>query len=118
MATFPTLRSGKQAQYPSDLEWRAETEVLRFVDGSEQRFKTRKPQRRWTLRYWNLDEGELRMLEEFVISQNAGSGMFAFTDPDSGVTYAKCRLGAAPVVLKSDGWQRNAAEIVVMEVIE
>ncbi|MGC2819953.1 MAG: hypothetical protein WA198_09735 [Candidatus Sulfotelmatobacter sp.] len=38
MATFPTLKTGAMAQYGSSRARRFSTQVLRFVDGSEQRF--------------------------------------------------------------------------------
>jgi hypothetical protein len=118
VTSYPVLRSGRSAQYPSDFERQEESGVLRFVDGSEQRYTVRRARRRWVLRYRDLEEGELRRLEEFVISQNGGSGTFSFTDPDSGIEYPACRIGAEPVVLRSEGRQRNAAEIVVLEVID
>jgi phage-related protein len=118
VSSFPVLRSGKSAQYPSEFEFETETGILRFVDGSEQRYPVRRRRRRWVLRYRDLDEGELRLLEEFVIAQSGGSGTFAFTDPETGVIHPACRLDARPVVLRSEGRERNAVEITVVEVTE
>lgn len=118
MSSFPVLKSGKSAQYPCDFELETETGVLRFVDGTEQRYPVRLRRRRWVLRFRDLDEGELRLLEEFVVAQNGGSGTFSFTDPDTGVVYPSCRLKGGAVVLRSEGRERNAVEIAVLEVNE
>ena len=60
MASFPTLKTGVVAQYPSDRARRFSTQVLRFLDGSEQRFAGfGAPLKRWLIRLELLDEAEL-----------------------------------------------------------
>ena len=60
MANFPALKTGAVAQYPSDRTRRYSTQVLRFLDGSEQRFAGfGAPLKRWLIRLELLDDTEL-----------------------------------------------------------
>ena len=91
MASFPALKTGAVAQYPSDRARRFSTQVLRFLDGSEQRFPGfGAPLKRWLIRLELLDEAELAGLEDFFVEQGGQAGTFAFTDPWDGTVYANC----------------------------
>jgi hypothetical protein len=91
MNTFPELRTSAVAQYPLSSRTTYVTEVLRFTDGSEQRYSNcGQPVRRWVIRLDRLDEGELGAVRLFFRSQAGISGRFAFTDPVSGVEYPNC----------------------------
>ena len=51
MAQFPLLKTSAVTQYPSSRATEFATGVLRFVDGSEQRYRQmRQPVRKWLLR--------------------------------------------------------------------
>ena len=66
MANFPALKTGAVAQYGSDRSRRFSTRVLRFLDGSEQRFPgLGTPLLQWVIRLDLLDESELANLELF-----------------------------------------------------
>ena len=91
MASFPALKTGALAQYPSDQIKRFSTLRYRFVDGSEQRFPGfGAPLRRWVIRLELLDEGELARLEEFFMEQGGRTGSFSLTDPWDGIVHANC----------------------------
>jgi hypothetical protein len=91
MATFPVLKTGAVAQYPLDFGVRFSTQSVRFMDGSQQKFRLYGAGlRRWTLRLDRLDEQELSAVIAFVEQQ--GSAVFAFTDPLTGATAATCMI--------------------------
>ncbi len=95
MADFPTLSTGAVAQYPSKMSVRHQTEVLRFVDGTEQRW----PQsgaaiRSWTINLARVTEEELAAVEEFFIAQQGRFGSFSFRDPFDGIVYQSCSFDA------------------------
>lgn len=93
MNTFPNLRTGAITQYPAERSYVFSTQVIRFVDGSEQRFRDYpSPLHRWIVRLDRLDESELNRLREFVRIQDGAAQPFAFTDPQDGMLYPSCRL--------------------------
>jgi hypothetical protein len=91
MATFPVLKTGAVAQYPLARAVRYSTQAVRFMDGSQQKFRLIGVElRRWTLRLDLLDEQELGAVIAFVEQQ--GSATFAFTDPVTGNNVATCMI--------------------------
>ena len=93
MSDFPTLKTGAVLQYPAQKVVQFSTKVLRFIDGSEQRFRNyQTPLRRWVVRLDLLDETELHVLREFFRTQRGAAGSFSFSDPWDGATYQNCSL--------------------------
>jgi len=93
MAQFPTLKTGAILQYPAQKATKYSTQVLRFLDGSEQRFRNyASPLRKWTIRLDLLDEAELHALREFFRTAEGAAGSFTFTDPWDGARYPNCSL--------------------------
>lgn len=91
MATFPRLRTGAVTQYPSSIRLSGSTRVLRYVDGSEQRYlQTATPMRSWTLRLNQVSEEELAAIEEFFVAQQGQFGQFTFIDPVDGAEFPNC----------------------------
>jgi hypothetical protein len=89
MATFPVLKTGAVAQYPLDFGVRFSTQAVRFMDGSQQKFRLiGVGLRRWTVKLDLLDEEELGAVIAFVEQQL--SATFAFTDPLTGASAATC----------------------------
>jgi hypothetical protein len=89
MATFPVLKTGAVAQYPLDCGVRFSTQAIRFMDGSQQKFRLiGVGLRRWTLKLDLLGEDELGAVIAFVEQQ--ASATFAFTDPVTGDNVATC----------------------------
>lgn len=89
MATFPTLKTGAVAQYPLGRGVRYSTQAVRFLDGSQQKFRSYGVGlRRWTVKLEKLDETELGAVISFVEQQQGA--VFAFADPATGDTAANC----------------------------
>ena len=66
MATFPILKTGAVAQYPARRRVEFQNQAVRFVNGSEQRYRDcTAPRRGWEIALELLDEGELAAVEEF-----------------------------------------------------
>jgi hypothetical protein len=94
MATFPKLKTGTVAQYPSTRETRLLSESVRFLDGKFQRYRDSGAiRRRWVIELELLDEGEMAAIEEFLTAVQGGYTSFTFTDPWDGQDYPGCRLG-------------------------
>ena len=99
MSNFPTLKTGAVLQYPAQREVRFATEVLRFMDGSEQRFREYQvPLRRWMIRLDLLDQGELQAVREFFRTEAGAADSFVFIDPWDGTTHGNCSLEGADIV--------------------
>lgn len=91
MATFPVLKTGAVAQYPLSRGVRFSTQAVRFMDGSQQKFRLiGVGLRKWTLKLDELDEQELGAIIAFVEQQ--GSATFTFNDPTTGVAVANCMI--------------------------
>lgn len=114
MASFPTLRTGAVAQYPSTRLIEAPVRVLRFVDGREQRFRsTRGPVRRWIVRLSEVSESELAGIEAFFGSQQGRAGSFEFTDPWDGTVYPDCSFDEDELRTELTGEDRATASITI-----
>jgi hypothetical protein len=93
MSNFPTLKTGAVLQYPAQRQVQFATAVVRYIDGSEQRFRTYAKQlHRWMIRLDMLDESELHQLREFFRTQNGAARTFAFIDPWDGNQYPACSI--------------------------
>lgn len=93
MASFPTLKTGAVMQYPAKRTVSFATDVMRFLDGTEQRYRDNPSAlHKWTIRLDLLDEAELAALEQFFVSNEGSFGSFSFTDPWDGTPYADCSL--------------------------
>ena len=116
MANFPALKTGAVAQYPSDRTRRFSTQVLRFLDGGEQRFAGfGAPLKKWLIRLALLDETELAGLEEFFVEQGGRAGTFTFTDPWDGTVYPNCSFEGDTMTADYRGRSDGAASVVVKE---
>ena len=91
MSEFPRLNTGAFAQYPVQTVTEFRTDTVRFVDGSEQRFRNYAgPVRRWVINLESLDDSELTRLREFVHGREGAVQNFEFTNPFDGQLYATC----------------------------
>ena len=116
MADFPALKTGAVAQYPSDRSRGFSTQVLRFLDGKEQRFRGYgTPLRRWLIRLEQLDEAELAGLEQFFVEQGGRAGIFAFTDPWDATVYATCSFEGDSMTAEYRGRGDGGTSVVVKE---
>ena len=116
MASFPTLKTGVVAQYPSDRTRRLSTQVFRFLDGGEQRFAGfGAPLKRWLIRLELLDETELGGIEGFFAEQGGRAGTFTFTDPWDGTVHGNCSFESDTMTAEYRGRGDGAASVVVKE---
>ena len=116
MASFPSLKTGAVAQYPATRRIRYQNQALRFLDGTEQRYRDSEgPLRRWEIRLSQLDEGEMAAFEEFFTANQGAFGSFAFTDPSDGATYPDCSLESDALDLLAAAEMSGATSLTVIE---
>ena len=93
MSTFPALKTGAVTQLPAHRTLQFATDVLQFLDGTEQRFSNYATScHRWSVSFDVLDEAELQNIRSFVQQMNCAVGVFSFTDPWDGTVYTNCSL--------------------------
>lgn len=116
MATFPVLSSGAIAQYPASVEFGQSVQVLRFLDGSDQRFLNQGRQyRRWQIRLDLLNDSEMNQLETFFLAQSGEYSLFNFLDPFSSRNVPNCRLGTAGIENDFAGVDNGSSILWVIE---
>ncbi len=116
MASFPTLKTSAVTQYPATKVIAFQNQVLRFVDGTEQRYRDcAGPLHQWVIRLSGLDETEMAMLEQFLESNQGSFGIFSFTDPWDNQTYSNCSLGADAMDITSVEEMRCRTSMTVKE---
>lgn len=116
MANFPTLKTGVVAQFGSDRTRKFSTQVLRFLDGSEQRFPGYGTSlKQWVIRLDLLDESELANLEQFFEDEGGRAGSFSFTDPWDGTVYASCSFGSDELAVEFQESARGKTQVIVKE---
>jgi hypothetical protein len=116
MADFPTLKTGAVMQYPAERALGFSTEVLNFVDGSEQRFRGwGAPLRRWIVRLDLLEDAEMKRLESFFDASQGANGSFQFTDPRDGTVYENCSLEEDEMAIEFNAEQQGKMVLVVRE---
>ena len=118
MAEFPELKTGALAQDGLECAHRTRTRLLRYLDGGQQAVKMRRGRKRWTVKLEFLDEGELTALGEFVESVRGESGVFAYTDPRTGVRHERCRIEGADFEQLLEGLGDGRTEIKIVEEID
>ena len=103
-------------QYPAAKVIAFQNQVVRFVDGKEQRYRDcAGPLHRWTIRLSDLDETEMVALEHFFESNQGSFGQFAFTDPWDNQTYSDCSFASDALNLTSVDEMRGNASLIVKE---
>lgn len=116
MSNFPTLKTGAILQYPAQKEVSFATEVVQFVDGSEQRFREYQTRlHRWVIRLDLLDANELQVLRDFFRIQAGAADSFVFTDPWDGTTYANCRIEGEDIVEQLMDEMKGKTSLTVRE---
>lgn len=94
MATFPLLSTGAVSQYPLPAMLGQPVQVIRFLDGLDQRFLLQgRSFRRWQIRLDLLNEAELQQIESFFEAQSGDYSTFTFPDPFTGAAVTNCRIG-------------------------
>jgi hypothetical protein len=116
MATFPKLKTNAVAQYPATRALRYQNQLVRFLDGSDQRYRDASgPLHRWIIRLNELDEGEQAAMEGFFLSNQGQFGNFAFLDPWDGTSYPSCSLSSDQLDLTAVGEMQGQTSLTVVE---
>jgi hypothetical protein len=99
MASFPLLSSGAVTQYPAALASTQGAQVIRFLDGTDQRYLTQgRPFRQWQIRLNLLNENEIQQIEAFFANESGDYSRFVFPDPFSGTNVPNCRIALPALV--------------------
>jgi hypothetical protein len=115
MATFPKLKTNAIAQYPVARRAQFQNQTVRFVDGSEQRYRDSGGARlQWDIQLSELDEGELAAIEEFFLASQGAFGSFTFTDPWDGQVYTNCSVAADELALATVAEMRGSTKLTVV----
>lgn len=113
---FPLLSSGAVTQYPLLYGATQSTSAIQFLDGSDQRFRTRGQQlRSWEIRLTLLNDSEMQGLESFFVSQQGAYSLFTFPDPISGVEVPNCILSSSELVTSYQDLNSGSLSLWVME---
>jgi len=116
VATFPILKTGAVAQYPARRTVRYQNQAVRFLDGTEQRYRDcGGPLHQWEIRLALLDEAEMAAFEAFLETNQGAFGTFAFTDPWDGTVYPNCSLGADDLAAVAAGEMDGSTRVIVRE---
>jgi hypothetical protein len=116
MASFPKLKTNAVMQYPATRKFRFQNHAVRFVDGTEQRYRdSAGALRQWAIHLNQLDGAEMAALEQFFEEEQGALGTFAFTDPWDGTEHPNCSLASDSMALVSTGELEGATALAVME---
>lgn len=116
MATFPLLRSGAVSQYPMGAGTGQGVQIIRFVDGLDQRFLLQGGQlRRWEINLTRLTDSEVSAIENFFRSQSGDYSVFSFPDPLSGTMVLNCRFGASEMTFDFDDVNSASSSFWIIE---
>jgi hypothetical protein len=116
MATFPQLKTGAVAQYPATKSLRFQNQTIRFLDGSEQRYRDAAGLlHQWVIQLSDLDESEMAEFEQFFEQNQGRLGNFEFTDPWDGTQYPNCSLASDELALSSLAEMRGKTSLTVVE---
>ena len=116
MATFPVLTSNAVMQYPAPLARVRAGRIVRFIDGSDQRFiALGKTLRSWQIKLTLLNEHEIGQIEAFFETQDGEYSLFDFPDPFSGATVPNCRFSAPTLATAYQATDVGAASFWVIE---
>ena len=116
MPTFPKLKTGAVAQYPATRALEFKTDCVRFVDGTEQRYRDSETAlHRWEVNFTRLDEAELGAVEQFFTAVDGSFASFEFIDPWDGTSYPKCSLETDSLELTFTGEMDGATRLVIIE---
>ena len=115
-AVFPTLKTGAVAQYPATEAAQFSSFVVRFLDGSDQRYRQfAAPLQSWVIKLNMLDEAELNALEQFFTAQGGSFGTFSFVDPWTQATFANCSLTQDTLQYAMQAEMQGTASLTVTE---
>jgi len=116
VASFPVLSSGAVSQYPTESYRSRSVSVIRFLDGSDQRFlRTGRSLRRWRVDLSLLTDLEVSALQAFFSAQKGMFSSFTFTDPTTKKEVLNCRVANSQMIADYVSGNSNATLFWIME---
>jgi hypothetical protein len=116
MTTFPLLKTKAVAQYPATKTVQFRNQALRFVDGTEQRYReAAKPLRCWVIQLSALDETEMAAVDHFFVQNQGRTGIFSFPDPWDGKVYAGCSVQSDQLTIETKAELRCRTSLTIAE---
>jgi len=116
VASFPLLSSGAVSQYPTERYSSRSVGVIRFLDGSDQRFlRTGRRLRRWRVDLSLLTDLEIAALQTFFSTQKGMYSSFTFTDPASNTQVSNCRIANSEMIAEHVNGNANSTSFWIME---
>jgi hypothetical protein len=116
MTTFPLLSTGAVAQYPLSRGTSHDVDIVRFLDGSQQRCLVRgKKLRRWLISLAQLEENELANVEQFFDAMQGNTELFTFIDPVTNEPIPNCRISNPSVLTQYAAVGNGSAAIWIEE---
>jgi hypothetical protein len=113
---FPVLKTGAVMQYPAKRTLQFNTDTIRFLDGTEQRFRDNPSVlHQWIIQLDLLDESELDTLDQFFLTNQGRFGSFSFTDPWDGTVYPNCSLAGDTFGFQLRAEMRGKTSLTVRE---
>jgi hypothetical protein len=104
------------AQYPARRMRQFSTRVMRFLDGSEQRFRVfGAALKKWTIPLALLDDAELAQVVAFFAERGGRAGTFSFTDPWDGTVYPDCSFDEDLLEAEFGGADRGRTSVTIRE---
>jgi hypothetical protein len=116
MTTFPLLKTKAVAQYPATKTVQFRNQALRFVDGTEQRYRdAASPLHCWVIQLSSLDETEMAAVDNFFKQTQGRLGTFSFTDPWDGEVYAGCSLQSDQLTIETTAELQGRTSLTIAE---
>lgn len=116
MVAFPLLSSGAITQYPTDFSTGRSVGLIRFLDGSDQRFlRNSRRLRRWKVELSLLTESEIACLRDFFKAQKGSFSSFNFTDPATSAQIPNCRIANSVMISEYLRENVNSTGFWIME---
>lgn len=113
---FPSLKTGAVLQYPAQRMLQFNTDAIRFLDGTEQRYRDNPSVlHQWTIQLDLLDETELTALDQFFVLNQGRFGSFSFTDPWDGTVYPTCSLTGGAFGFQLRGEMRGKTTLTICQ---
>ena len=116
MTTFPLLSTAAVTQYPLEIVTGQASQVIRFLDGSDQRYRMQGQMlRQWQIKLDLLNEDEIQALQAFFVGQLGDYSPFIFTDPYSGAGVPNCRFAGGAFSTTYEAVDMSATSFLVIE---
>jgi hypothetical protein len=110
------LDSGAVTQYGTETHTGQGVGIIRFLDGSDQRFlHTPRGLRRWRIELSLLSATEIAALELFFGAQKGPFAPFVFTDPGTNVQFPNCRFASSEINTDYMGPNAHSTSLWIME---